>query len=35
MTQCNTVVTVETLHNGHHWEPTFCPLRGVPNSDFQ
>ena len=20
-------------HNGHHWEPTFCPLqRGVPNS---
>ena len=25
--------TVEPLYNGHHWDPTFCPLqRGVPNS---
>ena len=24
---------VEPLNNGHHWEPTICPLqRGVPNS---
>ena len=25
--------TVEPLYNGHHWEPTFCPLyQGVHNS---
>ena len=25
--------TMEPLYNGHHWDPTFCPvLRGVPNS---
>ena len=24
---------MEPLYNGHHWDPTFCPLqRGVPNS---
>ena len=30
---CGVPNTVEPLYNGHHWEPTFCPLiRGVPNS---
>ena len=26
-------LSLEPLYNGHHWEPSFCPLqRGVPNS---
>ena len=26
--------TVETLYNGHHWDPAGCPVqRSVPNSE--